>query len=49
MKAEFEAKKELLKNELARSPYKKHLTFDLWTSPNQYVLLGITIHFVDHS
>lgn len=31
MKAEFEAEKELLKNELARSPYKKHLTFDLWT------------------
>jgi hypothetical protein len=49
MKAEFEAEKELLKNELARSPYKKHLTFDLWTSPNQYALLGITVHFVDHS
>jgi hypothetical protein len=29
--------------------YKKHLTFDLWTSPNQYALLGITVHFVDHS
>ena len=49
MKAEFETEKELLKNELARSPYKKHLTFDLWTSPNQYALLGITVHFVDHS
>jgi hypothetical protein len=49
MKAEFEAEKELLKHELARSPYKKHLTFDLWTSPNQYALLGITVHFVDHS
>jgi hypothetical protein len=49
MKAEFEAEKELLKDELARSPYKKHLTFDLWTSPNQYALLGITVHFVDQS
>jgi hypothetical protein len=49
MKAEFDAEKELLKNELASSPYKKHLTFDLWTSPNQYALLGITVHFVDHS
>jgi hypothetical protein len=49
MKAEFEAEKELLKTELARSPYKKHLTFDLWTSPNQYALLGITVHFIDHS
>jgi len=49
MKTEFEAQKEILKNELARSPYKKHLTFDLWTSPNQYALLGITVHFVDHS
>ena len=49
MKAEFEAEKELLRAELARSPYKKHLTFDLWTSPNQYALLGITVHFVDQS
>ncbi|KAJ3453264.1 hypothetical protein MRS44_017511 [Fusarium solani] len=35
MKAEFEAEKEPLKNELESSPYKKHLAFDLWTSPNQ--------------
>lgn len=49
MKVEFEAQKEALKDELAGSLYKKHLTFDLWTSPNQYALLGITVHFVDQS
>ncbi|KAL6402721.1 hypothetical protein AUP68_14055 [Ilyonectria robusta] len=49
VKAEFEAEKELLKNELVSSPYKKHLAFDLWTSPNQYALLGINVHFVDNS
>jgi hypothetical protein len=46
MKAELEAEKELLKNELVSSPFKKHLSFDLWTSPNQYALLGINVHFV---
>ncbi|KAF4334801.1 hat family dimerization [Fusarium beomiforme] len=47
MKAEFEAEKELLKNELVSSPFKKHLSFDLWTSPTQYALLGINVHFID--
>jgi hypothetical protein len=49
LNAEVESQKGLLKKELAASPYKKHLSFDLWTSPNQYALLGITIHFVSAS
>ena len=47
MKTEFEEQKAQLKNQLALSPYKKHLTFDLWTSPNSYALLGIVAHFAD--
>lgn len=34
IKAEFEAEKELLKNKLMSSLYKKHLAFDLWTLLN---------------
>lgn len=49
LNAEVESQKGLLKTELAASPYKKHLSFDLWTSPNQYALLGITVHFVSAS
>ena len=48
MRAEFNTEKELLKAELTRSPHMKHLTFDLWTSPNQYAIVGVTVHFVDH-
>ena len=47
MKIEFQTEMELIKRELTQSSYKKHLTFDLWTSPNQYALLGIIAHFVD--
>ncbi|KAF5698483.1 hat family dimerization, partial [Fusarium mundagurra] len=49
LNAEVESQKGLLKTELAAPPYKKHLSFDLWTSSNQYALLGITVHFVSAS
>lgn len=49
LNAEVESQKGLLRIELAVSPFKKHLSFDLWTSPNQYALLGITVHFVSAS
>jgi len=48
LKAEYESERETIKTELRLSPYQKHLTFDLWTSPNYYALLGITVHFTDN-
>ncbi|KAM5528699.1 transposase-like protein [Fusarium oxysporum f. sp. phaseoli] len=33
--------------QLTTSMYKKHLTFDLWTSPQKYALLGVAVHFTD--
>lgn len=36
-----------LKESLAASPYKKHLSFDLWTSPNGLSLLGVVVHYFD--
>jgi hypothetical protein len=47
LEAEFDTQKELVKSKLATSPYMKHLTFDLWTSPNWYALLGINAHYAD--
>lgn len=47
LEAEYRSQKELLRSKLAASLYKKHLTFDLWTSPQKYALLGVTVHFTD--
>jgi hypothetical protein len=47
LEAEYQSQKELLRSKLATSLYKKHLTFDLWTSPQEYALLGVTVHFTD--
>ena len=47
MELEYSAMKEELKCQLALSPYKKHITFDLWTSPNSYTLLRVNAHFAD--
>ena len=47
MELEYGAKKEELKCQLAFSPYKKHITFDLWTSQNSYAMLGVNAHFAD--
>ncbi|SCO92618.1 uncharacterized protein FRV6_16746 [Fusarium oxysporum] len=47
MKLEYGAMKEELKCQLALSPYKKLVTFELWTSPYSYALLGVNPHFAD--
>ncbi|RKK08279.1 hypothetical protein BFJ65_g17024 [Fusarium oxysporum f. sp. cepae] len=47
LEADYRSQKELLRSKLAASLYKKHLTFDLWTSPQEYALLGVTVHFTD--
>ncbi|OBS14952.1 hypothetical protein FPOA_14115 [Fusarium poae] len=47
LEAEYRSQKELLRSKLAASLYKKHLTFDLWTSLQEYGLLGVTVHFTD--
>ena len=36
-----------LQETLVASPYMKHVSFDLWTLPNSYGLLGVIVHFVD--
>ncbi|KAF4341641.1 hypothetical protein FBEOM_4425 [Fusarium beomiforme] len=45
LEAEYRSQKELLRSQLTTSMYKKHLTFDLWTSPQKYALLGVAVHF----
>ncbi|EGU77534.1 hypothetical protein FOXB_11949, partial [Fusarium oxysporum f. sp. conglutinans Fo5176] len=47
LEAEYRSQKELLRSQLTTSMYKKHLTFDLWTSPQKYALLGVAVHFTD--
>jgi hypothetical protein len=37
-----------LSDRLLLSPFKKHLSFDLWTSPNSIAFLAVFCHFVDH-
>ena len=46
---EYETRKTLLKREFQVSRSKIHITFDLWTSPNNIALLSIIAHFVDTS
>jgi hypothetical protein len=43
----FEARKEVLKEELRQSISKIHFSFDLWTSPNHLALMGIVAHYID--
>ncbi|RKK07591.1 hypothetical protein BFJ65_g17796 [Fusarium oxysporum f. sp. cepae] len=47
LEAEYRSQKELLRSQLTTSMYKKHLTFDLWTCPQKYALLGVAVHFTD--
>ncbi|KAF5259733.1 hypothetical protein FOXYS1_9642 [Fusarium oxysporum] len=47
LEAEYWLQKELLRSQLTPSMCKKHLTFDLWTFPQKYALLGVTVHFTD--
>jgi hypothetical protein len=37
----------VLKAELHATPYKIHLSFDLWTSSNCFAMMGIVAHFFD--
>lgn len=44
----FQAKKRDIKRQLKEDALSKiHLSFDLWTSPNQLALLGIVAHYLD--
>ena len=45
---DFEKTKNKIKNMLRKSREKIHLSFDIWTSLNGYVLVGIVSHFVDN-
>ena len=45
--AQFELKKQEIKDQLAQAKSKIHFSFDLWTSPNHFALLGIIAHYVD--
>jgi hypothetical protein len=43
---DFEARKGKVKNELARSLSKIHVSFDLWTALNIIAILGVVIHYL---
>ena len=45
--ARFEQEKEDLKTTLASTKYAKHLSFDIWTSPNTYAVIAVNTHFID--
>lgn len=36
-----------IKRQMLDTPFKKHITFDLWTSGNGYALLGVCAHYID--
>ena len=44
---EFEKAKNKIKYILRKNREKIHISFDIWTFPNDYVLVGIVSHFVD--
>jgi hypothetical protein len=44
----YEEELVVMKQVLALTPHKVHLSFDLWTSPNRMALLGIVAHFLDN-
>lgn len=45
--AEFHVQKEKLKKELRSSKSNIHISFDLWTSPNNYSIIAVVAHFID--
>jgi hypothetical protein len=47
IKDRFLKRKEKLKASLRRVKSRIHFSFDLWTSPNHLVLLGIIGHYID--
>lgn len=42
----FGREKQKIKALLQSSQSKIHLSFDIWTSPNRYAILGVVAHFV---
>jgi hAT family C-terminal dimerisation region len=44
--AEFEKRQERVKNRLHESKSRIHLSFDLWTSPNNFAFVGVVGHFM---
>lgn len=45
--AEYERRKMVVKAELSSAVSNIHFSFDIWTSPNYYSILGLYSHFVD--
>ena len=43
----YNEEKAVLQRTLASTPFKKHLSFDTWTSPNSTTLLAIVAHFIN--
>jgi len=41
----YHSHQKLLKRDVLSVPHLKHLSFDLWTSPNSYTLLAIILHY----
>ena len=48
MDAWYEQEKKALQATLASASFKKHLSFDTWTSPNSTALLAIVAHFINN-
>jgi hypothetical protein len=46
---QFEIEKEKVKNQLAKSRTKIHLSLDIWTSPNNKPILGVVAHYITDS
>ncbi len=49
VEARYLAGADQLRKQLASSLYNIHLSFDIWTSPNCFALLGVVGHFVEDS
>jgi hAT family C-terminal dimerisation region len=47
--AEFELRRERVKNRLHASKSRIHLSFDLWTSPNNFAIVSVVGHFMGPS
>ena len=43
----WKQRQEQLKKELASARSNIHISFDLWSSPNHYAMLGVVFHWID--
>ena len=48
VKKDFIESKRLVREVLARTISKIHISCDLWTSPNGYAIYGVAAHFIGH-